>query len=89
MKGRTCANGSKQRMYLKEGESVASPTCALESIIHTCIVDAYEGRSVAVFDIPGAYLHSDIPEDELLLMVIRDKFVDMIWGICPDFDQHV
>eukprot|EP00957_Ditylum_brightwellii_P029212 2208022-Ditylum_brightwellii.AAC.1 len=26
IKGRTCANGSKQRLYLKEYESVASPT---------------------------------------------------------------
>ena len=29
-KGRTCANGSKQRQCLKEGETVYSPTCATE-----------------------------------------------------------
>eukprot|EP00957_Ditylum_brightwellii_P187050 14245190-Ditylum_brightwellii.AAC.1 len=30
IKGRTCANGSKHRLYLKEYESVASPTVGLE-----------------------------------------------------------
>ena len=30
IKGRTCADVSKQKRYLKEGESVSSPTLSLE-----------------------------------------------------------
>ena len=29
LKGRSCVNGSRQRQYLKEGESVSSPTASL------------------------------------------------------------
>ena len=57
IKGQTCANGSKQNMYLKENESIASPTVSLEGLITTLIVDAYEQRDVGSFDVPGAYLH--------------------------------
>ena len=33
IKGRMCADGSGQRKYLKQDESVASPIAALESLI--------------------------------------------------------
>ena len=42
IKGRTCANGSKQRKYVKEGEISSSPTASLESIIATLVIDSYE-----------------------------------------------
>ena len=35
LKGRSCANGSKQRSYLNEFDSVASATVSLEGIITT------------------------------------------------------
>ena len=41
LKGRTCADGSRQRKYLKKDESVAWPTAALESLIVTLLIDAY------------------------------------------------
>ena len=89
IKGRACANGSRQRRYLKEDESVASPTVGIESLMLTLIIAAYEQREVAVFDVPGAFLHSDIPDNELLLMVIRDEFVDILCEVCPDYIPHV
>ena len=54
LKGRTCADGSRQRRYLKQDESVASPTASLESLIVTLLIDAYEGRDVGTYDVPGA-----------------------------------
>ena len=60
MKGRTCANGSRQRQYLKEDESVASPTAALESLFGTLLVDAYEGRDVGIYGVLGAYLQAKL-----------------------------
>ena len=64
IKGRTCANGSKQHLYLKENESVASPTVSLEGLITSLIIDAYEGRDVSSFDVPGAYLHAKMPSED-------------------------
>jgi len=55
IKGRTCANGSRQRQYLRLYESVESSTVSVESLFTTLLIDAYEGRD-AVFDVPGEYL---------------------------------
>ena len=59
IKGRTCANGAKQRRFVKEGDIFSSPTVSLESIMATLIIDAYEGRSTSIVDVPGAYLHAE------------------------------
>ena len=74
IKGRTCADGSRQHRYLKPDESVASPTAGLESILSTAVTDVYEGRDVAIFDIPGAYLHAIIPNEKRVVMVLRGDF---------------
>ena len=42
IKGRTCADGRKKK-YLKEGESVSSPTVYLEVLLCTLIIDAHKG----------------------------------------------
>ena len=42
IKGRTCANGSRQRRYIKDDESFASPTASLEAIMATLMIEAYE-----------------------------------------------
>ena len=48
IKGRTCANGSKQSQYVDKMDSFSSPTASLESIITTLMIDSYEGRDVAI-----------------------------------------
>ena len=58
IKGRTCADGSKQKRYLGKDGSVASLTVSLESLFTTLVIDAHEERDVANFDIPRAYLHT-------------------------------
>ena len=92
LKGRTCADGSGQRKYLKQDESVASPTAALESLIMSLVIDAYEGRDVAVFDIPGAYLQAKLsPKDnnEKVLMKLVGDFVDIMCGVNPEHKKNV
>ena len=66
LKGRTCAEGSKQSQYLREDESVASPTVSLEGLFVTLVIDAYEGRYIATFNIPGVYLHALMPKEKKL-----------------------
>ena len=64
IKGRTCADGSKQKRFLKNGESISSPTVSLEAIVGTLLIDAHEDRDVAIFDVPGAYLQAEMPKEK-------------------------
>ena len=88
IKGQTCANGSRQRQFLKDGESVASPTVALESLISTLVIDAFKKRDVATFDVPGAYLHAEMSKDKCIL-IVRNDFVDILCKACPKYKPYV
>ena len=78
VKARTCANGSKQRQYLGVYDSVASPTVSFEAQVSTLLIDAKEEREVVTYDIPGAYLHADMPEEKKLFLKLRGRFVDIM-----------
>ena len=81
LKGRSCVDGSRQRRYLKQDESVASPTAALESLLVTLLIDAYEGRDVRTYDVPGAYLQARLAPregNERVLMKLRGS----LWTSC-------
>ncbi len=62
LKGRTVAGGNKQRDFISK-EEASSPTVATESVLLTCILDAEDGRDVAVIDIPNAVIQTRL-EDE-------------------------
>ena len=89
VKGRSCANGKKQRKYVKEGEIISSPTAALEAIVAHLLIAAYEGRHVAIADIPGAYLHAEMPPGKRVLLKLKGQFVDMMCSINPEYLPHV
>jgi hypothetical protein len=84
IKGRTVAGGNKQRDFISK-EDASSPTVATESVLLTCIVDAEEGRDVAVVDIPNAFIQTRI-EDEKDMAIIRihGVLVDMLLEIAPE-----
>ena len=44
----------------------------------TLLIDATEQRDVAVFDVPGAYLQTEMPVDKRILLHTRYEFVDII-----------
>ena len=89
VKGRTCANGSKEKFFINPEESIASPTASIEAIISTLLIDVYENRDIAIFDIPGAYLHAEMPSKHQVLLNIKDEFVDIMCKVNPDFEQYV
>ena len=89
IKGGTYADGSKQKRYLKEEESVSLPTVSLEGIVCTLIIDAHKGQDVITFDVLGAYLHAEIPKDKCILIKIRGDFVDIMCQFDPEYKQHV
>ena len=81
IKGRTCTNESKQRSFLKYGEDFALPKISLEALFISLVIDTHEGRDIATFDIPGAYLRGEMPEDKQILLKLRDKSVDIMCDI--------
>ena len=66
VKGRGCADGRRQR-DIYDKEEATSPTVALESVLLTSVIDAHKGRDVAVVDIPGAFLQTDLDDDVWVL----------------------
>ena len=74
----------EQAKKFKERENVASPTVLLEGLFSTLAIDAYEGIEVAIFDVPGAYLHVDMPKYKLFLLKLRGTFVDIMCQINPE-----
>ena len=89
MKSRLCANGKKQRWYLKGDEDYSSPTAMLESIILTLVLEALEGRDVAIADVHGAYLHALMPKGKQVLLVLRDELVDIMCDVSPEYKKYV
>ena len=90
IKGQTCADGRLQRACMPQ-EEASSPTITLETLMATLLIDAHEERDVvAIFDVPGAYLHAKLLENKFVLLKIEGPFVDMI--ICevnPEYKEDV
>ena len=89
IKGRTCANGSRQCKYLKDGENYASPTASLELIITTLVIDAYKGRDIAVADVPGAHSHAEFPNNKNVILRMTDIFTDIMREINEEYKDHI
>jgi len=53
------------------------------------VVFAHEKRDVAVLDVPGAYLHADLPADKFVLLKIEGQFVDIMVDVNPEFKEDV
>jgi hypothetical protein len=61
VKARVCVDGSPQ-CYLHEKWEASSPTVKTELILLTLVVEAKENGMVSVYDIQGAFLHSELEE---------------------------
>jgi hypothetical protein len=78
VKGRGCADGRKQRAYIQR-EDATSPTVATEAVFLTAVLDALEGREVAIIDVPGAFMQVDM--DELVHIRLDGKMAEMLLEI--------
>ena len=74
---------------ISEYDSVASPTVSLEGIITTLLIGAYEGRKHISFDIPGAFLQAEMPDNELVLLRFKGKIAEMLGEINENYIQHI
>jgi hypothetical protein len=84
IKGRACANGRKQREGSTKSDAT-SPTVALESVLITATIDAFEKREVAIVDVPGAYLMADM--DEEVFMCLRGRLAELMVKTAPEIYQ--
>ena len=89
VKFRSCANGSEQWKYLKEDENTSSPTLQLEALFISLMIDVFEDQDVAIFDIPGAYLHAEMPKDKVVLMKFRGQFADIMCRVNPEHSKNI
>jgi hypothetical protein len=71
VKARVCADGCPQRFLYEKWES-SSLTVKTESVLLTSMIDAYEERTIGVYDTPGAFLHSKL--DETVHMKCPDQW---------------
>ena len=63
IKGRTCANCSKQRNYLKPYENVYSPACSTKELMAALVIVVMYRRDVGIFSVPGDFLQTTLPAD--------------------------
>ena len=75
IKGRTVADGRKQRPFYSKYET-SSPALGLEAIVCTLIIDALEGRDVAIADVAGAFLKAEMKE--FVLVKLQGPAVEAI-----------
>jgi hypothetical protein len=84
IKGRTVAGGNKQHDYTSK-EDASSPTVATDAVLLSCIIDAEEGRDVAVVDIPNACVQTRVENEmDMAFIKICGVLVDIMVEIAPD-----
>ena len=69
LKGRIFDNGEPHRKFVRR-EEAKWPTITQEGILSTMVIDEYEDKKVANFDVPGAYLQKDLPKDKFTLLLL-------------------
>jgi hypothetical protein len=78
IKGRTVAGVNKQHNYISK-EDASSPTVTTEAVLLSCIIDAEEGRDVAVVDIPKAFVQTRVEnEKDMAFIKIHGVLVDIL-----------
>jgi hypothetical protein len=84
-KARTVAGGNKQRGYIRKEDASSPDAVATESVLLTCIVDAEEGRDVAVIDTPDAFVWMHVEDEkDMAFIKIRGVVLDILVEIAPD-----
>ena len=80
IKGEECINGAPQQAYIAK-EDATSPTASTESMFVTTAIAANKKRKVRCFNIPSAFVNTDVDKD--VLMVLKGEPADMMIQIAP------
>lgn len=82
VKGRGCADGRGQRDFISK-EETSAPTDSLYALLITCMIYAVEERFMATADIPGAFLHTNQPDDEEVILCITRMMAEILAKLDP------
>jgi hypothetical protein len=82
IKVRMCADGCKQKDGTWAKQDTTSLTVATESVFITAVIGVHEGRDVACFNIPGAFLHTDVDED--ITIVFKCRLAELMVQVAPN-----
>ena len=66
-----------------------SPTVLLEGLLTKLVIDAYKGREVATFVVPGEYLDVYMSKYKIFLLELRRKFLGVMCKINIDHKKNV
>ena len=68
------------------------PTASLESLVTKLLINAYEGRRVATYNTPGAFLQvtlSHNKSNERVLLKLTGDFVDIMCEVNPEHKKNI
>ena len=89
IKGCMCADGRKRRGTMHK-EETASSTVSTESVFITAALESMERRRTCAVDLPGAYFSADMDDEEEVLMVLCDNFVECMALAAPEmYRDHI
>ena len=84
VKIRMVAGGNRQRGYIDK-EDVSLPTVTTESVLLSCIINAKEGRDVAIIEIPNTFMQTVIKnEKDKFIMRMHGEVVDILCKLSPE-----
>jgi hypothetical protein len=86
LKGRTVADGSKQRSLYDKSET-ASPTVAADALITSFLIDVFEGRDAGICDVAGAYLKAMM--DDFVILKFTGKAVEILCKMSKKYLPYV
>ena len=78
--GQACVNRAPQRAYIPK-EDAASPAVSTKLMFITSAIEASEKRHVQCYDVPSAFVNTDVNED--VLMVLKVELAEMMVHIAP------
>ena len=61
----------------------------MEALTASMLIDAHEKRAVAIFDVPGAYLNADMPDEKFVILKLEGQFVDIMCEVNPQYLNDV
>ena len=88
VKARLVAGGHQQDKTVY-ADKISSPTVATSSVFMIAIIAAGECREVATVDIPGAYLHADMPNDCVVHMRLNKYLSNLMMQLDCDYANYM
>jgi hypothetical protein len=83
IKGRMVAGGNKQHGTIDK-QDASSPTATLDSVLLTAVIDAKEGRNVAVINISNTFVQTRLEsEEDKAVMCLRGKLAELMVKVAP------